>query len=86
MPIYSEYPPVSGNLTYKSFIQLERIPTASVLIRCDYASIDYDGNFISINDPDPNIRKLAHEAAPSYNDVTYSTTYYLCSDIEREIF
>ena len=57
-----------------------------MLIRCDYASIDYDGNFISVNDPDPNIRKLAHEAAPSYNEVTYSTTYYLCSDIEREIF
>ena len=86
MPIYSEYPKVTGNLTYKNFIRLERIPTASVLIRVDYAAIDYDGNFISIRDPDPNVAKLAFEAAPRYEDSPYSTTYFLTSDIEREVF
>jgi len=68
MPIYSEYPDVSGNLTYKNFIRLERIPTASVLIRVDYAAIDFDGNFISIRDPDPTVAKLAFETAPKYEE------------------
>ena len=86
MPIYCEYPPVTGSITYKNFIHLERIPTSSVLIRVDYASIDYDGNFISIKDPDPNVAKLAFEPAPKYSDQTYSTTYFLSSDIEREVF
>ena len=68
MPIYCEYPPVSGSLTYKDFISLERIPTSSVLIRTDYASIDFDGNFISISDPDPKVAALAFEAAPNYSE------------------
>ena len=86
MPIYCEYPPVTGSLTYKSFIHLERIPTSSVLIRIDYASIDYDGNFISITDTDPAAAKLAFEQPPKYSDQAYSTTYFLSSDIEREVF
>lgn len=86
IPIYSEYPQVSKSLTYKNFIRLERIPTASVLIRVDYAAIDYAGNFISIRDPDPVIAKLAFEPPPRYEDSPYSTTYFLTSDIEREVF
>ena len=86
MPIYCEYPPVSGSLTYKSFIRLERIPTASVLLRIDYASIDYDNNFISVEDPDPKIAALAFEPAPKYSEQAYSTTYFLSSEIEREVF
>lgn len=73
-------------MTYRNFIRLERIPNASVLIRVDYAAIDYDGNFISIKDPNPNIANLAYEAAPNYSDAIYSTTYFLTSDIEREVF
>lgn len=61
MPIYSEFPPLTDSLTYESFQMLERIPTASVLVRIAFSSIDYDGNFISIKDPDPEIRKLAYE-------------------------
>ena len=68
MPIYCEYPPVTGNITYKNFIHLERIPTASVLLRIDYASIDFDGNFISVKDNDPKIAALAFEAAPKYSE------------------
>ena len=86
MPIYCEYPPVTGSLTYKNFIHLERIPTSSVLVRIDYASIDYDGNFISITDTDPATAKLAFEPAPKYSEQSYSTTYFLSSDIEREVF
>jgi hypothetical protein len=86
MPIYCEYPPVSGSLTYKNFIRLERIPTASVLIRIDYASIDFDGHFISVEDPDPKVAALAFEPAPKYSEQTYSTTYFLSSDVEREVF
>ena len=86
MPIYCEYPPVTGSLTYKNFIGLERIPTSSVLIRIDYASIDYGGAFISITDPDPAVAKLAFEPAPKYSDRTYSTTYFLSSDVDRDVF
>jgi hypothetical protein len=42
-------------LTYEHFMNLERIPTASILIRVEYASIAEDGKYISINNPDPNI-------------------------------
>ena len=66
MPIYCEYPQVTGELTYRNFIHLERIPTASILLRIDYASIDYDGNFISIDDPDPKTAALAFEPPPKY--------------------
>lgn len=68
MPIYCEYPKITDSLTYRNFIRLERIPNASVLIRIDYASIDYDGNFISIRDPDPAIAKMAFEQPPRYED------------------
>mmetsp|Transcript_27927 Transcript_27927/g.37295 ORF Transcript_27927/g.37295 Transcript_27927/m.37295 type:complete len:240 (-) Transcript_27927:87-806(-) len=86
MPIYCEYPKITDNLTYRNFIRLERIPNASILLRIDYASIDYDGNFISIRDPDPAVAKMAFEAPPPYENQTYSTMYFLTSDIERDVF
>ena len=49
MPIYYEKPNHTGKeVTYRDYIQLERIPTCTVLLRIDYSSIDYEGNFISI--------------------------------------
>ena len=86
MPIYCEYPRITDSLTYRNFIRLERIPNASVLLRIDYASIDYDGNFISIRDPDPAIAKMAFEQPPRYEDQSYSTTYFLTDENERELF
>ena len=86
MPIYCEYPPMTSALTYKNFIHLERAPTASVLLRVDYAAIDYDGNFISVKDPDPKVREMAYEPPPAYEEQTYSTAYFLTSQIEREVF
>lgn len=65
---------------------LERIPCASVLLRVDYSSIDYEGNFISISDPDPEKRKLAYEEPPKYSEAAYATTYFLTSNVERELF
>ena len=55
MPIYAETPlsTEDGFMSYQSFIYLERIPTAEVLLRVTYSSIDYEGNFISIKDKDP---------------------------------
>jgi hypothetical protein len=52
----------------------------------DYASIDYDGKFISMKDPDPQVRQLAYEAPPNYNAGAYSTLYFLISEIEREMY
>ena len=77
---------MSGQLTYKNFLSLERVPTASVLVRVDYASIDYDGNFISVEDPDPKVAALAFEPPPKYEAQSYSTTYFLNSDIDLEVF
>ena len=68
MPIYCEYPQKTNTITYKNFINLERIPTASILLRLDYASIDDDGNFISINDKDPKIHQMAYEPPPAYEE------------------
>lgn len=65
---------------------MERIPTASVLLRVDYASIDNDGNFISIKDRDPEKRELAYYAPPDYETGTYSTLYYLISEEERDLY
>jgi hypothetical protein len=55
MPIFVEVPLTTdeGLMSYKSFIYLERIPTAEVLLRVTYSSIDYEGNFITIKDKDP---------------------------------
>ena len=66
-------------MTYENFFPLERIPTASVLLRIAYSSIDYEGNFISIKDPNPTIRDLAYEQMPDFNSGAYSTVYYISS-------
>ena len=89
MPIYYELPRERKGqelVTYKDYIQLERIPTASVLLRVDYASIDNDGNFISIKSPDPELRQLAYYPPPDYNTGRNSTLYYLISDEERDLY
>lgn len=52
----------------------------------NYASIDQNGHFISVNDPDPIIQQAAFEPPPKYQDMAYSTTYYLSSELERELF
>jgi hypothetical protein len=86
MPIYWQAPKESKNMSYRDYIKLERIPTASVLLRVDYASIDHDSNFISFKDPDPAIRALAYEPPPNYNAGTYSTLYYIISEVEQEMY
>ena len=58
-------------------MNLERIPTCSVLIRVTYASIDENGNYITISNPDPRIQRLAYEDASPYADGDYSTAYFM---------
>ena len=67
MPIYWQAPSESQNISYRDYVRLERIPTASILLRIEFTSIDYEGNFISYKDPDPQVRALAYEAPPNYN-------------------
>jgi hypothetical protein len=55
-------------------------------LRVDYASIDFEGKFISVKDKDPEIRALAYEAPPEYHTGAYSTLYYLISDDEKELY
>ena len=58
---------MEGNgVTYEHFLGLERIPCASLLLRIEFASIDDDGQFISVRDPDPKIAKMAKLVAPPY--------------------
>jgi len=52
MPIYCDRP---VGESYLDYIKLERIPTATVLLRVDYSSIDFERNFISIKNKDPKI-------------------------------
>lgn len=68
IPIYSEYPAGNNTVNYEHFLNLERIPTASALIRVDFASIDEDGNFASVRSPDPKLRALAYDPCPNYLD------------------
>lgn len=86
MPIFYELPSEQSGLTYQDYIKLERIPTAFVLLRIDFSSIDYEGNFISINDKDPQLRQLAYEPPPDYHKGAYSTLYYIISDAERDLY
>ena len=86
MPIYIDPPSDGQDVTYKDYLKCERVPTASVLIRVDYTSIDYDGNFISVKDKDPQIRQLAYEQPPNYDTGAYCTLYYLISEIERTMY
>jgi hypothetical protein len=82
MPIYCEKPDTTGPISYKNFLVLPRLPTSSVLLRITYASIDYHGEFVSVDDPDPKKRELAYEAPPDYADLSYSTCYFLVSELE----
>jgi len=68
LPIFCEYPPESNLVTYEHFMNLERIPTASLLLRVDYASIDGEGNFLSIKDEDPKRAAKAYDPPPKYED------------------
>lgn len=86
MPIYFEKPEFKREVTYRDYLQLERIPTCSLLMRVDFSSIDYDGNFVSLQDSDPKARQLAYEPPPDYNSGAYSTLYYLISETERDMY
>ena len=88
MPIFFDMPEVEPKslLTYKDYLKLERIPTASVLLRIDYASVDEDGVFISINDRNPKKRALAYDPPQDYNTGAYSTLYYIVSEEERDLY
>jgi hypothetical protein len=59
---------------------LERIPTSSILIRVEYASINDEGTYVSINDPDVRNQKIAYEDASPYADGNYSTAYFITTD------
>jgi hypothetical protein len=81
LPIFYDEPSAADFVSYKDYVQLERIPTASVFIRVDYASIDEDGNFIT-----QKTNSLAFEKAPEYNSGAYCTLYYLISDQEKDLY
>ena len=57
-----------------------------MLLRVDFTAIDYDGNFVSIKDPDPKKAALAYEPPPNYNSGNYSTLYYIISQTEMETY
>lgn len=88
MPIFYDLPDERQNkpLTYKDYVSLERIPTASVLLRVDFASVDDEGFFVSIKDTDPRKREMAYEPPQDYNSGAYSTLYYIITEQERELY
>ena len=88
MPIFYDFPEEKQNqpLTYRDYVSLERIPTASVLLRVDFASVDDDGFFISIKDADAGKREMAYEPPQDYNSGAYSTLYYIISEQERDLY
>jgi len=90
MPIFCEPPEerkgTSKLVSYRDYVQLERISTTSVLLRVDYSSTDEEGNFISIKDSNQDVRANAYIEPPEYRTGEYSTLYYLITEEEKELY
>jgi hypothetical protein len=54
-------------------------------MRIDFSSIDIDGNFISVNDQDPAIAKIAKIEPPQYESGVYCTRNFIIDNKERDL-
>jgi hypothetical protein len=90
MPILAQEPAQRKGSTklisYRDYVELERLPTASVLLRVDHATVDEKGRFVSINDKDRKAREQAYIPPPEYRSGEYSNAYYLLTEDERDLF
>lgn len=57
-----------------------------MLLRVSYPSLNAEGVYISIKDPDPKVAKQAFEKALVYEDKRYSTLYFMANTKEQLMF
>lgn len=85
MPIYAGLPNIQKPFTYEKFVYMERVPTASVLLRVMKAPKDQFAKPINSSKLAPDEVDRYHIPAPAYKDGVYSTQYFPLTDDERAI-
>jgi len=88
MPIYCQNPKYDAPFTYENMIYLERIPTASCLLRVYKAPRGPDGQVYSVYSfPFEEWQERGVMIrAPQYKEGVYSTPYYRVTPLENQIF
>lgn len=86
MPIFYVKPKEERPFNYEKFVYLERVPTASILIRVMRAPVNPEtGHPVSMFDLSPEEQSRAYQRPPEYRDGVYSTQYYSITEDERKI-
>lgn len=86
MPIFYAKPKEEKPFNYEKFIYLERVPTASVLLRVVKAPKNQQtGLAIRAADLAPEEQQRAYLKAPQYSEGVYGTQYYSITEDERKI-
>jgi len=85
MPLYSARVSESVPFTYESFVFLERVPTASVLVRLLKAPRDARGQPLSASSVPPDQQEQLYQRAPEYKEGVYGTAYFPVTEDEVKI-
>lgn len=85
MPIYAGLPNIQVPFTYERFVYMERVPTASVLLRIMKAPKDQFAKPIDSEKLPPEEVDKYFVNAPAYKEGVYSTQYFPLTDDERAI-
>lgn len=86
MPLFYARPREEKPFNYERFIYLERVPTASILLRVVRAAKNpQSGLPINMSDLSPEEQQQAYIRPPQYNEGVYSTQYYSITEDERKI-
>lgn len=87
IPLYKSRVPVEKDLTLENIMALEKIPCASVLVRCYKAPVEGD-QVLSINQVPMEqwMEKRLVVNPPDYQDGVYNTSQCQVSQLERMLF
>ena len=85
MPLYSARVSESVPFTYESFVFLERVPTASVLVRVLKAPRDARGQPLSASLLPPDQQEQLYQRPPDYKEGVYGTAYFPVTEDEVKI-
>jgi hypothetical protein len=88
IPIFCQKPPIRPPFTFDILTQLEKIPTASLLIRVRRAPTTEGYKVLSIKDVPQNEWETTGlvESAPDYGDEKYNTSYCKVNGAELVMF
>lgn len=83
MPIFSDLPKQTAPFNYEKFLYLQRIPTASILLRVVPAPRGDDGKPLTTSNLP--VEQQYYNHAGSYKDQTYNTNYFPATADEQQI-